>query len=184
MQGQIVDASTLLFRRALDEDLAGVYELQAQNLAGNLTESEKKDGFLSICFNAEQLQEMADDGIMIVALRGLRVVGFLSTQTCRYNLAIPIAKVMIETLSRSIEQDRTLVCGPVCIDSSFRGQGILEQMYALLAREATGTFTTGITFVSASNLRSIAAHRNKLNMTPAGQFEHDGRTFEMFRCPL
>jgi len=179
-----VDASTFLFRRALDEDLVGVYELQVQNHADNLSGSQKKDGFLSICFNAEQLKEMADDGIMIVALCGVRVVGYLSTQTCQYNLEIPISKVMIETLSHSIEQDRTLVCGPVCIDSSFRGQGILEQMYAHLARESTGTFTTGITFVSASNPRSIAAHRDKLNMIPTGQFEHDGKTFEIFRCQL
>lgn len=184
MQAQIVNTNTLLFRRALNEDLAGVYELQVQNFADNLTESQKKDGFLSICFNLEQLKEMADDGIMIVALWGLRVVGFLSVQTCRYNLAIPIAKLMIDTLSHSIEQDKTLVYGPVCIDSSFRGQGILEQMYALLTKEKISTYNTLITFVSTSNPRSIAAHKDKLNMTSAGQFEHDHGTFEILRRPL
>ena len=184
MQGQIVNANTLLFRRALNEDLAGVYELQVQNFADNLTESQKKDGFLSICFNLEQLKEMADDGIMIVALWELRVVGFLGAQTCRYNLAIPIAKVMIDTLSHSIEQDKTLVYGPVCIDSSFRGQGILEQMYAFLVKETTSTYSTLITFISANNPRSIAVHRDKLSMTPAGQFEHDGRKFVILRCQL
>lgn len=181
---QTMDTNKLLFRRASEEDLVGVYELLAQNFAGNLTETQKNDGFLSIYFNADQLKEMADNGVMVVALYRSRVVGFLSTQTCRYNLAIPIARVMIETLSQSVEQDRTLVCGPVCIDSSLRGQGILEQMYALLVREIAGTYTTGITFISDSNPRSITAHRDKLGMTPAGQFEHDGTTFKIFRCQL
>jgi L-amino acid N-acyltransferase YncA len=176
-----MDTNKLTFRRALDEDLAGIHELLERNFAGNLSESQKKDGFLSIRFDGDQLREMADDGIMIVALSGSRVVGFLSTQTCRYNLTIPIAGAMIETLSDSIEQQRTLVCGPVCIDSEFRGQGVFEQMYAHLIRESSGIYTTGITFVSAGNPRSIAAHRDKLGMTPAGQIEHEGATFQLFR---
>ena len=91
---------------------------------------------------------------------------------------------MIETLSHSIEQHKTLVCGPVCIDRSFRGQGILEQMYTLMARETAGAYTTGVTFVSNSNPRSIAAHRDKLGMTPAGQIEHESETFTIFRYQL
>ena len=176
-----MSAKDLLFRRALDKDLAGVDELLERNFADNLTDSQKKDGFLSIRFTRDQLREMADDGIMVVALCESRVVGFLSTQSCRYNLAIPVARTMIESLSDSIEQSRTLVCGPVCIDSAFRGQGILEKMYALLGRETAGIYTTGITFVADGNPRSIAAHRDKLGMTPAGRFEHDGKTFRMFR---
>ena len=178
---QKVTASELLFRRALDQDIPGVCELLKANYVGNLSESQRKDGFLSIDFDADQIKEMADDGVMIVALFECRIVGFLTTQTCEYNLKIPIAKTMIETLSHTIDAHKTLVCGPVCIDSSFRGQGVLEQMYKLLAREAEGTYNTGITFVSDSNPRSIAAHRNKLDMTPAGQFEHEGKVFKIFR---
>ena len=176
-----MDVEKLVFRRALNEDLEGVRELLERNLAGNLSESQKKDGFLSVHFTADQLREMADDGVMIVVLCGSRVVGFLSTQSCRYNLSIPIARTMLEALSDSIEQHQTLVCGPVCIDSAFRGQGILEQIYALLVEEAADTYNTGVTFVSESNPRSIAAHENKLGMTSVGRFEHDGAVFRIFR---
>lgn len=174
----------LLFRRALDEDIAGVCELLKKNFVGNLSESQKRDGFLSIDFDADQLKEMADDGVMIVSICDSRVVGFLTTQTCEYNLKIPIAKTMIEKLSGDIETHKTLVCGPVCIDSSFRGEGILEQMYEFLAREAEGTYDTGITFVSDNNPRSIAAHENKIGMTTVGEFEEGGKVFKMLRRRL
>lgn len=177
-----MDTSKLLFRRALDEDISGICELLEQNFIGNLPESERKDGFLSICFSADQLKEMAENGITIVALFESRVVGFLSTQTCHYNLKIPIAKTMLETISHAIDEQKTLCCGPVCIDSSFRGQGILEQMYALLAQEKGSTYHSGITFVSERNPRSIAAHSNKLGMTLSGQFGHDGQKYKIFSC--
>lgn len=181
---QTVTAGKLLLRRALDEDIPEVCELLKKNFVDNLTESQKKDGFLSILFTEGELREMADNGVMIVALFESRVVGFLTTQTCEYNLEIPIARTMVKILSDVIDEHRTLVCGPVCIDGDFRGLGILEQMYGRLALEAEGSYDTGITFVSDSNPRSIAAHRNKLGMTPAGQFEENGKVFRMFRRPL
>ena len=174
-------SSTLLVRRALDKDIDAVCELLKENFVGNLGDAEKKDGFLSINFEADQLKEMAADGVMIVALFDSRVVAFLTTQTCEYNLNLPIAKTLVEKLSNTVESHKTLVCGPVCIDSDFRGQGLLEQLYEVLAREAEGTYDTGITFVSDSNPRSIAAHKHKLGMTPVGKFEEEGKLFQMFR---
>ena len=171
----------LLICRASDRDLPGVLDLLELNYTANLTEEQRKDGFLTVRFDAAQLKAMAADGIMIVALRGTRVVGFLSAQSCRFNLAIPIARTMLESLSKSIEEDRTLVCGPVCIDAACRGQGLFERMYARLIAETAGAYTTGVTFVSDRNPRSIAAHQDKLGMQAAGRFEHDGLRFHIFR---
>lgn len=175
-------ANNIDFRVALDEDIAGACELIKENFVGNLNESQKQDGFLTINFDRDQLKEMADDGVMVVAVSGSRVVGFLCTQTCEYNRKnIPHAKTMIETLSGEIEEQSTLVCGPVCISSSCRGQNVFERMYAFLIREAKAAYDSGITFVSESNPRSIAAHVKKAGMLAVGEFEQDDKIFKIFR---
>lgn len=177
-----MSTNEIRFRKALEEDISGACELINENFVGNLAESQKGDGFLSICFDWDQLKEMADDGVMIVALSGSQVVGFLCTQTCEYNRKnIPHAKTMIEKLSGEIDEQSTLVCGPVCVSSSFRGLGIFERMYAALEQEADGIYSAGITFISESNPRSIAAHVDKVGMSPAGDFGHDSKKFKIFR---
>lgn len=169
-------------RRALDSDLDSACDLVKENYVGNLTDAQKQDGFLSICFTRDELKAMADDGVMIVAVLDSKVVGFLCTQTCQYNREhIPIAKTMIDMLSDGIDDQRTLVCGPVCVGSLARGQGLFERMYAFLAEQIHGVYDSGITFVSESNPRSIAAHRDKMGMAPAGVFEHGGKTFQALR---
>jgi hypothetical protein len=176
---------TLILRRALSDDFEGIFQLQQENFSGNLSETDKPDGFLTVSFTLEQIKELADNGVTVVATTGVGVVGFLSTQTCAYNQSIPIAKKLIDTLqARSggppFDLSTSLVCGPVCIKREFRGQGILERMYQRLAQEARETFPTGITFVSRENPRSLYAHEVKLGMTTAGAFEHAGKEFAIF----
>lgn len=184
------EASNLIIRRAQDGDFKGIFALQSSNYSGNIGSEERQDGFLSIVFSEDKLREMAADGITVVARDGDEIAGFLSTQTCRYNLDIPLPRTMIESLENSASSDAdfdrgsTLVCGPVCIGKQYRGQGILERMYQELAVQAQGKFTTGITFVALENPRSLIAHEKKLGMRPVVRFDFNGKPFQILCVEL
>lgn len=180
---------TPVIERATSGDFEEIHQLLQQNFIGNLADSDRKDGFLSVEFSLADIEEMSDNGITVIARMDKRLVGFLSTQTCRFNQSIPIAKKMIDALAAQpggapVDLTQSLVCGPVCIEKSARGQGLLEGMYQCLAHEANDEFRFGITFVASENTRSIRAHREKLNMRPGGSFEHAGKQFEIFVTSL
>lgn len=179
----------MLCRKAKDEDFDGIYALQNENFVGNLAESERQDGFLSISFSVEQFREMAEpqNGITVVARMDDRVVGFLSAQTCAYNMRIPIPAKLVETVEEThpeIDLEKTLVCGPVCVSKDYRGRGVLEIMYSVLAEEAKGTYDTAITLIAAKNTRSLKAHEVKLGMKDSGSFDFEGKEFRTLYAPF
>ena len=177
-----------LIRRAQSEDFAGIRDLLALNYVGNLSEDERKEGFLSIDLSEKELLEMASNGITVVAVLGNQVGAFLSTQTCEYNRRLALPAKMLEALDENsqswFEPDVTLVCGPVCVSKEFRGQGLLQQLYKEMAREAAGHFTIGISFVSGENPRSLRAHVSGLKMNIVCSFDFRGKSYEILFAPL
>lgn len=184
-----MNTQVLNYRKAEDEDFDGIYELQNENFVGNLGEGDRQDGFLSISFSVKQFREMAEpqNGITVVARTHDRVVGYLSAQTCAYNLRIPIPAMLVETFEKTypeIDLEKTLVCGPICVSKDFRGQGILERMYCMLAESAEGKYATAITMISKNNPRSLKAHEIKLGMKDSGSFIFEGKEFQTLYAPF
>ena len=66
------------------------------------------------------------------------------------------------------------IYGPVCIDSSHRGSGLLRKLYSALLRQATGIYEVGIAFVAEDNPNSLQAHIKGLNMMVVGDFKFRG----------
>ncbi|HZD41876.1 MAG TPA: hypothetical protein VE131_14225, partial [Terriglobales bacterium] len=65
------------FRRAISRDYPTILRLQSENLITNLSEEERKEGFLSAEFSLEQVASIAEDlGTTIATVDGA-VVAFL-----------------------------------------------------------------------------------------------------------
>ncbi len=98
---------------------------------------------------------------------------------------IPILAKMIECYDslrfdgRFLSQYRSYVYGPVCVDRTVRGQGVLESLFLECLAQLTGRFEVGVLFISADNQRSIEAHRRKLGMDCVGDFEFNEKVFEI-----
>jgi len=171
---------------ATEADLEGVLQLLDENFGGTLSDEEKKDGFISVRFTLEELQDMNRNGITIVALSGSETAGGVSAQSCQWNdTHVPMAARMVAALvgktidGLTIDKNNSIVCGPVVVSKNFRGLGLLSRMYEVLKTEARSKYPIGLTLVSQANPRSIAAHE-KLGMKKLTSFESDGRTFWAF----
>jgi hypothetical protein len=191
-------AKPLIYRVASDSDLESSKKLLDDNYRGSLADDELKDGFISIQFTIEELIEMSQNGITIIALSGVQATsaattetaGVLFTQTCEYNVKkVPFAARMIDALEgktlggSKIEFNESMVCGPVCISKEFRGQGIFPKLYELFRNEAKGKFSTALTLVAQSNLRSQRAHE-KVGFEKLNSFDSNGRAFDAFAMRL
>jgi hypothetical protein len=53
--------ASVVFRRAQPQDYPAILGLQSANFIANLSEEERKEGFLSAEFSREQVAEMAKD---------------------------------------------------------------------------------------------------------------------------
>ncbi len=180
--------SQLLVRRAGDEDFSRIRQLLEENFVGNLSAEEREDGFLSINLSEEELREMASNGITVVAIDKDRVAAFLSTQTCDYNRRLALPARMLEVIEHDqatqLDLLKTLVCGPICVSKEYRGKGLVNALYAEMAKEAGDQYLTGITFVSEENPRSLKAHANGLKMIPLFSFEFHEKSYHVLTAPL
>lgn len=172
----------MYFQKALSADYPGILELQNKNFINNLTESEKKDGFLSVEFTKEQFEIMNDQaGIVVCKDQGI-IYGYLCASTPEFNRSFELPAAMIALYPRlsyqekSLDQYRSIVAGPWCIERNSRGKGIFMNMWDALNKILTNDIELLTTFVSAHNLRSLYAAK-KVGMEEIVTFEFRERKF-------
>ncbi len=72
--------------------------------------------------------------------------------------------------------------GPVCIDKSVRGSGVLEQIFAFAKQHMAQRFQFLVTFVNTMNERSYQAHKRKLGLHVVQQFDYNGKRYYEMVC--
>ena len=179
------------FRRATPQDYPAILRLQSENFIANLSEEERKEGFLSAEFSPEQVAAIAEDLGTTVATVDGAVVAFLCAFRKEFNTGSPVIAQMLATYDRvkfgsqPLSSYSSYVYGPVCIQRAYRRQGLLRQLYEAQLRELAGQFEVGVAFVSRSNPYSLKAHIAGLGMTEVGDFEFKGNVYVIlaFRVP-
>ena len=179
-------SSKMKIRRATYLDIPAIQQIQETYYVGNLPREDHIHGYLSARFNADQLLEMINDvGIFVAADVDDSVVGFLCAFQSNFDHQSPVIRKMIEKSQlaeyqgKLINTYRTFYYGPVCIDRSQRGRGLLQALYEILKREIASRFDFGIAFVAKNNVRSLRAHEEKLRMTRVGDFEVAGKSYDL-----
>jgi hypothetical protein len=171
------------YRRAGPEDYAKIVRLQSANYIANLTEEERREGFLSAEFSLEQVAAIASDlGIAIVTI-GDDVAGCLCGIRREFDHGSPVVAKMLECYDQARFEGEALggfnsyIYGPVCIARQYRRRGLLRGLYEFQKKDLTGQFEIGVALVSHSNPHSMRAHVGGLGMTEAGEFEVNGNLF-------
>jgi predicted GNAT superfamily acetyltransferase len=165
------------YRRAVAGDYQEILQLQSANYIANLTEEERRTGFLSAQFSLAQTAQIAEElGITVAVLDG-RVAGFLCAFRNDFPSGSPVIAEMLRSYSRFSFEDRPLssflsyIYGPVCIAREYRGRGLLRGLYETQKKDLSGRFEIGVAFVSRSNAHSLRAHVNGLGMAEVGDFQ-------------
>jgi len=175
--------SMIEYRRAQPEDYSAILSLQSANFIANLSEEDRKEGFLSAQFTPEQTAQIAEDlGTTVAVIEG-RVRGFLCAFRKEFDAGSPVIAKMIESYDRLSLHGRPLsafasyIYGPVCIGREFRRQGLLRGLYEAQKKALVGQFEIGVAFVSRSNPHSLRAHVHGLGMSEAGDFAVNGNFY-------
>lgn len=179
------------FRRAKPAEYSAILKLQAANYMANMSEDERKEGFLSAEFTPEQVSEMAQDLGIMTAFENQVLAGYLCAFRNDFNHGSPVLAKMFESYDRAqfdgkvLSSYETYVYGPVCIDRDYRRRGLLRGLYEAQKRDLAGRFDIGVAFVSRSNPHSLDAHVRGLGMTEVGHFEVKDNTYVIlaFRVP-
>lgn len=148
-----------------DEELQQIVELSHLNQKANVTEEEKsKEGFISWEYSYELLKQMQDQCPHIIVKDGEKLAGYAlvamkEAKAFHVDLAAMINK--LETLlynGKALADYNYYVMGQVCVDKTYRGQGVFDMLYQHHKTVLKYQFDFVVTEISTNNPRSIRAH--------------------------
>ena len=148
------------------EELEGILSLQRSNLPKNITAAEKSEqGFVTVNHSFEQLAEMNAIAPHLIAKDGEQVVGYILAMSKASKALVPVLVPMFNQFDglnfggKPVSSLEYLVIGQICVDKSYRGQGIFDRMYSAYGEVFSERFDFAITEIAVSNVRSINAHQ-------------------------
>lgn len=181
----------LRYLRAKPEHYASILHLQSANYIANMSEQDRKEGFLSAEFTKQQVAAMAEDLGITVAVDSGVVTGYLCAFRNEFNHGSPVLAKMLESYDRvqfagkPLSSYNSYIYGPVCIGRDYRRRGLLRGLCEAQKKDLAGQFEVGVAFVARNNPHSLQAHVAGLGMTDVGDFEVRGNVYVIlaFRVP-
>ncbi len=148
------------------DEVREILELQAGNLRSALTpETMASQGFLTVRHDPAVLLRMNAAAPGIIAKAGGRVVGYALAMPCDFAADVPILGPLFEMLNTLSWKGASLggnrrwfVMGQICIAAEYRGMGIFDGLYRVMAEKYADRFDFTVTEVAARNTRSLRAH--------------------------
>lgn len=146
-------------------DLNQILALQKANLKLNLQlEEYKEEGFVTLEHDIDLLQELNTPYAHVIALDESNIVGYALVTIPEKIPLIPLLQSTIEELNGvEFHQQKVLglkyfIMGQVCIDKSYRGQGIFQGLFRKMKDEMKSDFEIILTEIAIDNKRSMRAH--------------------------
>lgn len=164
-------------------DIDGVLELQKLYLVSNLTDEEKKSGFVTTPFSVEQLTYVITNEGLYVAKDENKIIAYLFAESWDYFSQYPIFEYMISLFPKLEFQDfqvnstTSFQYGPICIDKEYRGKGLIHLLFEFMRIYTVKRYPLGITFINKTNVPSLKAHTEKLKWTVIGDFEFNNNEY-------
>jgi len=149
-----------------DTDLKSILDLQQSNLPKNLTQEEiASQGFVTVSHRLEDLRKMNSIEQSIIAKENDTVIAYLLAMTEKSKFDIPVLIPMFDLFDSIRYNDTVLskynyiVVGQVCVDKSYRGQGVLDKCYAHYIESFRKKYDFAVTEIATINQRSMKAHK-------------------------
>ena len=174
----------MIYRNATIADIPQIEGLQKRYHVSSIPEGEKKNGFVTTLFTAEQLRELieTEDGISL-ACDGDTIAAYAMAGSWQFWSKWPLFQHMIadlpdtEYLGQALSTENSYQYGPVCIDMAYRGKGVLQELFAYSARQMNRRCRLLITFINQVNTRSLAAHTRKVGLDVIKEFTFNGNNY-------
>ena len=166
------------------KDIENILKLHSKYQLATIEQEDKKDGFVTTAFTKEELKDIIqkEQGIFIAVENDI-VLGYVMSASWQFWSKWPIFELMIKDLPKLNYLGQTLSInnsyqyGPVCIDKSVRGSGLLEQLFDFALESMSKRYAILVTFVNKINERSYSAHKRKLGLDVIQEFEFNGNHY-------
>jgi GNAT superfamily N-acetyltransferase len=123
------------------------------------------EGFVTVRHDPSVLLRMNEAAPAIIAKAAGHVVGYALVMPRSFAADVPILRPLFELLDTLSwkgvslrDNTRWFVMGQICIAAGYRGRGIFDGLYALMAEKYRDRFDLTVTEVAARNTRSLRAH--------------------------
>lgn len=168
------------------DDIPSMLLLQSKYLVSNMTDEEKKQGFVTTPFTVDQLKKVIDLQGLYVAKIDERVIGYAFGAGWDYFSEWPIFPYMTSRFHTlppfkniQITDTNSFQYGPICIDEEYRGTGLLNQLFEAMRLGLRERFPISVTFINKINERSAAAHTKKLDWEIINEFSFNNNNYLM-----
>lgn|SRR5690625_3973822 len=165
-------------------DISGVLALQEKYLYKNMTEEERKYGFVTTPFTTKQIQDiLKENGLFVAKNKEHKVVAYIFAASWKYFEQWEIFNYMVSRFPKlsfqkqKITTKNTFQYGPVCIDRKYRGQGLFNQLFEEMRLEFVKRYPISITFINKINEISTAAHTRKLGWEIIDEFDFNNNQY-------
>ncbi|WP_236972872.1 GNAT family N-acetyltransferase [Membranihabitans marinus] len=147
------------------KDLQEILTLQGENLTTAISHDERKrEGFVTVRHSLLDLEKMNISSSQIVVDGHDQMAGYLLSMRPELKMVIPTLIPMFLLFDKVVYNGRVLsdyryvVGGQVCIAKSYRGRGLLSEMYHYMKSSFEHQFDLCITEIATDNLRSMKGH--------------------------
>lgn len=170
-------------------DIDGILKLHTKYQIDTIKEADKKDGFVTTSFTKSQLADIIEkeQGIFI-ALKDDEVVAYVMSASWQYWSKWDMFKFMICELPNIHFKNSKLTIhnsyqyGPICIDKSERGSGLLQALFNFSISHMEKKYEYLVTFINKINHRSHEAHTKKLYLEVIHEFTFNNNNYYELAC--
>lgn len=148
------------------EQLKQILALQKKNHRNQISSEEAAlQGFVTIEHSLDDLLILNKISPQVIATYEEQVVGYALVLTKESENLIEELESMFHILNKisylgnSLAELNYYVMGQVCIDSSFRGQGLFDRLYEYHRSLLGKRYDFTVTEIATRNLRSLRAHK-------------------------
>ncbi len=166
-------------------ELEGILALQRRNLKRCLSDAEADEqGFLIAEYDLAYLQHMQAQRPSVVAVDDGQIVGDALVVTQEVRKGLPFISDLFDEIDRISYRGTLLVgtdyvvVGQLCVDKDYRGQGLVDRLYACFRASLERHYRFGVTDIARANRRSLKAHQ-KVGFEVIHAIEYEGRTWDV-----
>ena len=177
----------MTFKIAELSDIDKILELHYKYQVDSILEEDKKDGFVTTAFTKEQLTDLINkEQGLFIGIENNQILAYVMTASWDFLSIWPIFKFMrkdlknLKYLNQKLNVNNSYQYGPICIDKTVRGSGVLEKIFDFSREQMSKKYPILVTFVNKINTRSYEAHTRKLGLEVIQEFEfNNNRYYEL-----
>jgi hypothetical protein len=165
-------------------DIDEVLELQKKYHIASIKEEDKPSGFVTTLFTKPQLTSLIEDeGGLFIVRKGDVLVAYAMAASWSFWSQWPMFAHMVkelhklEFLGQQLSPENSYQYGPVCIEKSVRGSGVLEKVFDFARAKMAERYPILVTFINKINTRSFVAHTQKLGLQVIQEFEFNSNQY-------